>query len=179
MNAVALARYLQWLAITCTGLMVVFVIGQALLISRPRRLRGWVLVLVALLDLAAVLGLYWFGNIYLSVWWMGGLLVAGIVVGWFVGRGTKTAEKDGRVYGKLSPIAPWLVAISLSVSVGAMFFAPVGVFAAALLFSLFAVGMLLGQAVSAPAKLASAKSKAKARAKTPVAVAMPPGSKEA
>ena len=157
----AIAQYLQWLAITCTALTVVFMTGQALLITRPRRLRGWVLVLVGLLDLVAVLSLYWFGNIFLSPWWMASLLVAGIVAGWFVGRTTQTAEKDGHVYGKLSPIAPWLVAISLIVSVAAIFFASVGLFAVALLSSLFAVGMLLGQAVSASVKLAGAKSNAK------------------
>lgn len=169
MSAVAIGQYLQWLAFACTGLVVAFMIGQALLVSRPRRLRGWVLVLVALLDLAAVLALYWYGNVFLSLWWMAGLLVAGIVAGWFLGRTTKTAVKDGRVYGKLSPVAPWLVALGVSVSVAAMFFASVGVFAAVLLFSLFAVGMLLGQAVSASVKLSSVKPAT--RAPTAVATA--------
>lgn len=175
MSAAAIAQYLQWLALACTSLTVVFMIGQALLISRPRRLRAGVLVLVVLIDLAAVLALYWFGNVFLSVLWMAGLLVVGIAVGWVVGRSTKTAEKDGRVYGKLSAVAAWLVALSLSVSVGAMFFASLGVFAAALLFSLFAVGMLLGQVVAASARLAGAKSKGNVSAKAPAAVAASPG----
>ncbi len=166
----AIAQYLQWLAITCTGLAVVFMVAQALLITRPRRLRGWVLVLVALVDLVAVLTLYWYGNIFLSMWWMAGLLLAGVIAGWFAGRSTKTAEKDGHVYGKLSPAGPWLVAIALSASVGTLFFASVGVFAASVLFSLFAVGMLLGQAVSAAVKLAGAKS----HMNVPVSVATTP-----
>ncbi len=157
MNAGAITQYLQWLAISSTGVMAALMVGQALMMSRPRRLRGWVLVLVALIDLAAVLALYWFGGIALSVAWMAGLLVAGVVAGWFVGRATKTATKDGHVYGKLSPAGPWLVAIALSASVAAMFFASTGVFALVLLVALFAVGMLLGQGVSATVKMATAR----------------------
>jgi len=149
MSAESIARYLQWFGFLVVGVVVLSAIVQAFMMSQPRRLRVWVLVVVAVIDLVAVLALYWLGNVFLSPWWMLGLLVLGVVAGWFVGRGTKTAEKDGQVYTKLSPVGPWLVAAGLVASVATLFFAPVGAFAFALLFSLFAVGVLLGQGLSA------------------------------
>ena len=152
MSAETVAGYLQGIGVAYIALVALATVVQALMMSRPRRLRVWVLVVVALVNLVAVLSLYWLGNVFLSPWWMLGLLVVGVVAGWFVGRGAKVAEKDGRVYTKLPSVGPWLVAAGLTASVAALFFAPVGAFAIALLLALFAVGMLLGEGFSAGAK---------------------------
>jgi hypothetical protein len=167
MSAAAIAQYLEWLGIVCSVLVAAGLIVQALLITPARRFRGWLLVVVALVDLVAVFALYWFTDVFLNPWWMAGLLAIGVGVGWVIGRGTKVAVKDGGAYAKLSPIPPWLVAVSLSASVAAMFFASVGTFALALLGSLFAVGMLLGQAVAASVAIAGARTTPSVSAITP------------
>ena len=94
------AQYLQWIGVGCTAIVGLCLIIVALLQSRPRRIRAWALVAVAVLEAVAAYLLISTPGITLSVVWMAVLGIIGLVLGWFTGRMTKTAIKDGRVYAQ-------------------------------------------------------------------------------
>jgi hypothetical protein len=156
MNA-QFVQYMQWVAFGCIGIVAFMLAAAALLQSRPRRVRSWVLICVALLDAVVAFLLVGMTNIALSAGWMAVLGGAGLVVGWFTGRMTKTVVKDGHVYAKLSPVAPWAIALAYTGAVAALFFGTVALFSAMGLLVVFAAALMLSQAVSATLVIQSAK----------------------
>jgi hypothetical protein len=152
------AQYLQWIGVGCTAVVGLCLVVMALLQSRPRRIRSWALVAVAVLEAAAAYLLISTPSITLSVVWMAVLGVVGLILGWFTGRMTKTASKDGRVYARVSPIAPWVVAVAYTAAVAALFFGSVALFSAMAVLVVFAAALMLSQSVSAALVIASATS---------------------
>ena len=167
------AQYLQWIGVGCTAIVGLCLIIVALLQSRPRRIRAWALVAVAVLETVAAYLLISTPGITLSVVWMAVLGIIGLVLGWFTGRMTKTAIKDGRVYAKLSPIAPWVVVVTYTAAVAALFFGSVALFSAMAVLVVFAAALTLSQCVSAVLVISSAKP-AKPMAKQPAATSAGP-----
>jgi hypothetical protein len=158
MNALY-AQYLQWIGLVCTVVVGLFLVIAALLQSKPRRVRAWALLIVALVDAVVAFVLVWTTNTAFSILWMAALGVAGLVIGWFTGRMTKTVVKDGLVYAKLSPIAPWVVAVVYTAAVAALFYGSVALFSAMAVIVVFAAALMLSQSVSAMMVISSAKSK--------------------
>jgi hypothetical protein len=61
------AQYLQWIGVGCTAIVGLCLVVMALLQSRPRRIRSWALVAVAVLEAAAAYLLISTPSITLSV----------------------------------------------------------------------------------------------------------------
>jgi len=152
-------QYLQWIGLGCTAVVGLCLVIAALLQGRPRRIRAWALIAVAVLEAVAAYLLISMSGTTLSMVWMAALGLVGLALGWFTGRMTKTAVKDGRVYAKLSPIAPWVVAVVYTAAVAALFFGSVELFSAMAVLVVFAAALMLSQSVSAVLVIASAKSK--------------------
>lgn len=153
------ARYIQWI-----GMVSIIIVGaclalSALMMSRPRKTRPAALLAVALVQVLAGFALINLTHVILSVWWMLGMMVAGLVVGWFVGRMTKVGFKDGERAAQLSPIAPWLTAIVYTAALAALFFAQVQWFVLMAQVVLFTAMLTTGWAVSAFLVIKSAKPK--------------------
>jgi hypothetical protein len=153
------AQYLQWIGLGCTVVVGLLLVIAASLQGKPRRVRSWALLMVALLDAAVAFVLIWMTNTAFSVSWMAALGVAGLVLGWFTGRMTKTVVKNRLVYAKLSPIAPWTIAIIYTAAVAALFYGSVALFSAMAVLVVFAAALMLCQSVSAMMVISSAKSK--------------------
>jgi hypothetical protein len=152
------SQYLQWIGLGCTVVVGLFLVIAALLQSKPRRVRAWALMMVALLDAVVAFVFVWMTSIALNIIWMAAIGVAGLVLGWFTGRMTKAVVKDGRVYARLSPIAPWVVAVVYTTAVATLFYGSVALFSAMAVLAVFAAALMLGQSVSALTVITSAKS---------------------
>jgi hypothetical protein len=89
-------QYLQWIGLGCTAIVGLCLVIAALLHSRPRRIRAWALIAVAVLEAVAAYLLISMSGTTLSMVWMAALGLVGLALGWFTGRMTKTAVKDAR-----------------------------------------------------------------------------------